>query len=82
MEAISGLLRAGSWMKYEYKKLCHSKIIWIGLIFILGAIVYTSVFAGLTRKKIISNEDEYASQVIDLREKIVNNARYLMDIGC
>lgn len=81
METISGLLRAGSWMKYEFKKLCHSKIIWIGLIFILAAIVYTSVFAGLTRKKIINNEDEYASQVIDLREKIVNNARYLLDIS-
>lgn len=74
-------LRAGRWMKFEFKKLNHSKIIWTGFVLIIAAIAYVSIIIGLTRKSITIKEDEYAVQVTAIREKITDNAEYLLSIS-
>lgn len=68
-------------MKYEFKKLWHSKIIWIGLILITVVVIVTSRLLALIYKASVNYEDEYKSQVIELRERIADNASYFLEIS-
>lgn len=71
-------------MKYEIKKVLNCKIFLIAIVIIIAGTIYNAIEMGLARQNTqISQfeEGDYASSVMAFRDRVVDNAEYLISIS-